>query len=327
MRVFFRVTHRDITTFRLIRPGTEVTRFTSHPFLPYAERPNASRSITARRSDTGEPYTVEYHLNSRGFRGNELPFRKPEGVKRIVCLGGSTTFSGRTDAETWPARLEARLRGRGLNVEVINMGVDMGMSPMSLVNLELVGLEYGPDLVISADGINDSQLVGRPGIAPDYRNALADLEPEHLPWQSTVPRWLLDHSYLVAWATCRMDGGRADLPTRVLKVNDIPFSQNQLEGVEYFERNLRLMRAASREYGARFLAVTSHWAEPSDKAEALNDELRRFYAREGIDYLDVESLLPPGHALHSDGVHWTEEGADRVAALFEEKIVAGGLLR
>ena len=330
LRGVFRAQGKDVTAYRpaAAYADTQSTsaRFTSHPFLPYAPRPNDRRTLTLYRPETGRAYSTAYRLNSLGFRGPDLPFEKPAGVKRIVCLGGSTTFDGFTEAETWPARLEARLRSRGYNVEVINLGVDMAASPTSLVNLTFVGLEYRPDLVISYDGVNDATLVGYAGQLPDYRNVYGKFDDSYRPWQASVPRRLLEHSYLVTWVTFRLDRGRSDLGSQVMKVGELPASPDSLDGVRLFERNLKLMRAVSREYGAKFLAATAHWARPDGKVRALNDELRRFYAAEEIDYVDLDAQLPPGQELHTDAAHWTREGIEAVAAALETKIVSGGLL-
>lgn len=330
VRVLFRATGRDIEAYRPARVYAETlstsARFTSHPFLPYAPRPHDWRTLTVFRPATGQSYSTAYKLNSLGFRGPDLPFEKPAGVQRIVCLGGSTTFDGFTDDTTWPARLEARLRARGANVEVINLGVDMAASPMSLINLMFVGLEYHPDLVISYDGVNDTDLAGRRGQAPDYRNVYGDFDDKRRNWQMSVPRRALEASYLLTWATFLLDRGRSDLGSQVMRVYTLPQSADPLDGVRLFERNLRLMRAASREYGARFLAATAHWNEPGAKVRSMNDELRRFYAAEGIEYLDLDAALPHERGLHTDEAHWTREGIEAAAAAFEECIISRGLL-
>src|SRR5712692_27096 len=43
---------------------------------------------TSRR--TG--YEVDYRINSKGLRGRETTYKKPEGTFRIVLLGDSRTF-------------------------------------------------------------------------------------------------------------------------------------------------------------------------------------------------------------------------------------------
>jgi hypothetical protein len=54
---------------------------------------------------------------------------------------------------------------------------------------------------------------------------------------------------------------------------------------------LKLMRAIAGEYNARFVGATAHWVAPDAKVGAMNDELRAFFEREGIDYLDLDRLL------------------------------------
>ncbi len=78
---------------------------------------------------------------------------------------------------------------KGLKVEVINLGVVMAASPTSLINLEFIGVEFQPDLVISYDGVNDANLIGFEGAAPDYRNVYGDFDDEYRSWQSRLPAW------------------------------------------------------------------------------------------------------------------------------------------
>src|SRR6202043_2312756 len=117
--------------------GSERSRFISHPFLPYAARPFDARQLFFHRE--AEPNVVEYDVtnNSLGFRSPERTFAKPPGVRRVITLGGSTTWDGPTNDQTWPAILERELNqeyaGTGHRVEVINMGIDMASSPMSLI--------------------------------------------------------------------------------------------------------------------------------------------------------------------------------------------------
>jgi hypothetical protein len=73
----------------------------------------------------GTPSTDENNpVNSRGFRGPEIHDKKI-GTKRIVCLGGSTTYgTGLNYSDTYPAILQEKLDkkfGKGI-YEVINGG-------------------------------------------------------------------------------------------------------------------------------------------------------------------------------------------------------------
>jgi lysophospholipase L1-like esterase len=102
----------------------------------------------------GERFVVE--INGQGYRTHEFEVPKPPGLVRVVCIGASTTVAGRTNEETYPARLETWLRARhpGLPVEVLNLGVSGTTHPLWLGRLDQV-LGYGPDLVVHYEAVND----------------------------------------------------------------------------------------------------------------------------------------------------------------------------
>ena len=340
LRLYFAIAHRNIAEYRpSFFYSTAViedrSRFTSHPFLPYAPRPFDARTILTFRSEVGRTVEMDYRNNSLGFRTPERPFKKPPMTKRVVTLGGSTTMDGPTNEQTWPALLEKRLNeryaGQGYMVEVINLGVNMASSPSSLIDLAFIGVEYDPDLVISYDGVNDSGLIGMKGLVPDYRSILAKYDDRVRTLQSRLPRWAFN-SYLLSLASAKLDritGGQSDLWTQVegRKLSALSPSANPLEGIQYFERNLRLMRAISGEYGANFLAATPHWVHPSTTTAAMNDDLRRFFKAERIDFLDLDRDLPHDDwSIHVDAAHWSLKGEETMAEHWEAKIIASDAL-
>jgi hypothetical protein len=141
----------------------------------------------------GERY--EIRINSLGFRAREFSPRKLLGTFRVVCIGGSTTVQGRTNDETYPALLEARLRQAhpGRSIEVLNLGISGTSSDYWLARLDrLFGFE--PDLVIEYDFVNDL-----------FFDALGRYVAEH--------RWrtLLSHS-LLADRLLPVDAGDFDVP-------------------------------------------------------------------------------------------------------------------
>ena len=97
-----------------------------------------------------------FRTNSLGFRDEERTLPKPPGVFRILCIGGSTTQEGDTNASTYPALLEARLRAAfpGHEIEVVNAGIPGIATPGHLLRFpDYIALE--PDLVIMHLGVND----------------------------------------------------------------------------------------------------------------------------------------------------------------------------
>jgi lysophospholipase L1-like esterase len=118
------------------------------PWFKY--RPGARAEVTAG----GERFVIE--INSQGFRTHEFQVPKPAELVRIVCIGGSTTVAGRTNDETYPALLEAKLRARhpGLELEVLNLGVSGVTHEHWLTRLDRV-FAYEPDVVVHYEAIND----------------------------------------------------------------------------------------------------------------------------------------------------------------------------
>ena len=108
---------------------------------------------TLSSSWTGE-FEVGCTHNSEGCRGGEFSETKPEGVFRIICIGDSYTYGGGVkDEETYPIRLEARLRhrpGARAPVEVINLGVQGYSIRQMRMLLDRVAARYRPDLIIAA---------------------------------------------------------------------------------------------------------------------------------------------------------------------------------
>jgi hypothetical protein len=98
----------------------------------------------------------EIRINSRGFRTHEFSVPKPEGLLRVVCLGGSTTVQGQTNQATYPAILERMLRDGhpGLRLEVLNLGINGTGSGYWLERQdELFG--YEPDVIVQYEFVND----------------------------------------------------------------------------------------------------------------------------------------------------------------------------
>jgi len=96
------------------------------------------------------------NINSDGFRGKEFDFQ-PDDYK-IFLLGGSTAFgSSSNDDFTIPALLEKKLNDVGLDVKVINAGVNAADSRDERYYIEKYIIKYSPDMIILYDGLNDAR--------------------------------------------------------------------------------------------------------------------------------------------------------------------------
>jgi acyl-CoA thioesterase I len=85
-----------------------------------------------------------------------LPLRAAARETRILAFGDSLTAGlGLPADQAFPARLQAKLRGEGLNVRVIDAGVSGDTTTGGLARLDWV-LGDKPDLVILELGANDA---------------------------------------------------------------------------------------------------------------------------------------------------------------------------
>ncbi len=119
-------------------------RYSPHRYLGYYPTPNYLHGKNRH--------------NSRGFRGEEIEMPKPKGEFRIVCMGGSTTYTGHIEDYklSYPTLLEAELKAKGYDtVKVINAGASGWSSWETLISFELRVLDLEPDMIIVYHGIND----------------------------------------------------------------------------------------------------------------------------------------------------------------------------
>lgn len=104
----------------------------------------------------GAPFGInDEHMNNFGFRDRPVTVPRPEGVYRIVCIGGSTTEEGATMETTYPRLVERHLQARfGPGVEVINAGV-VGTTTFNIRTRIDHYLAMEPDLLLFYGGVND----------------------------------------------------------------------------------------------------------------------------------------------------------------------------
>lgn len=341
VRSFFIVTDRDIKLFRpsfYYETKTNTLaklRFKSHPFLPYAPRPNDRRVLTAYKPDLDKVLTYDIQNNSLGFRTPERPFAKGPNTRRIITLGGSTTWDGPTNDKTWPALLEKKLadyyQNSDYKIEVINLAIDGAPSIMSLTVLNLVGVNYEPDLVISHDGVNDFSISSWQKVIPDYSNRIKPFNENIFLLPTFIPTFAYK-SYLISVAVSQLSPllrHSVDIYSYINQYDSgMGTDTNTVEnGLLLYLRNLKLMRATCQEYECKFVASVPHWVETSDELSNFDNQVRDFFKNEKINYLDLENELPHGDfSIHSDKVHLTEKGLDLMANIWFEKIIAEKLL-
>jgi lysophospholipase L1-like esterase len=158
--------------------AVQLKRPVANPQLSFAHAPNRSAFLMG----------VPVSINSEGLRDHEFSLDKPPDVYRIMMLGDSTTFGwGVKQQDTAAKFLERKLNAdlpTGYNrVEVMNTGVGNYDTVQEATYYETIGWKYHLDLVVLVFFIND---------------------PEPVPIEKKG--FLIDRSYLVAFATNRIDG-------------------------------------------------------------------------------------------------------------------------
>jgi hypothetical protein len=176
LRVIF--AHSLDFSMEMWKYAVQLKRPMANPQLSFAHVPNRSAFLMG----------VPVSINSDGLRDREFTREKPPGVYRIMMLGDSTTLGwGVREEDTAAKFLERKLSVApppGYNkVEVMNTGVGNYDTVQEVTYYETTGRTYHPDLVVLVYFIND---------------------PEPVPVEHKG--FLIDRSYLIAFATNRFDG-------------------------------------------------------------------------------------------------------------------------
>ena len=165
---------------------------------------------------------VRHFTNQDGFRVEKpdyaLPRQKPPGQWRAAVLGSSAVQLGTTYEDTLPGALRALLRERrpGLDIEVINAGIQSSVSRQAVAQLLFTVVEYDPDLVIFYDGFNDLMLPlnyeSRANFPHNFQALEAGWEEYRDNRRAPLWRLVLDRSYLYRALRARFAEGEDRKP-------------------------------------------------------------------------------------------------------------------
>ncbi|MBK7875211.1 MAG: hypothetical protein IPJ77_05595 [Planctomycetes bacterium] len=168
---------------------------------PWGLRRNAPNAVYRHASADVD---VEFRINSRGLRDDrEHAYAKPDGLRRIVCLGDSFTIGYEVDeADCFARVLERELRASGLRVDVLNAGVSGFSTAEEVLYLERELARYEPDLVILSFFGNDLADNVRTGLFALHEGRLEPAADEYVPAgrlgdflnTNVVFNWLSEHS-------------------------------------------------------------------------------------------------------------------------------------
>jgi lysophospholipase L1-like esterase len=313
--------------------NTDLGLYAPHPYLGYVPRPGYRRD--------------DYHdgclsINTMGFRGPEIERVKKANCVRIVCLGGSTTFSARAgNATTYPRLLETKLDATysPVEIEIINAGVGGYTSAESLVNFQLRVLDLKPDLVIVYHGINDIHPRVVPGFATDYSHYRKPSQPPQRTVSDAVAEWSTLYACLRYRFLVDHRNNLIRMTTKVpyyLVPLDIQAKSFATTTPDTFRRNIKTIVQLAKANGVRVVLSTFTYSR------SLHDRMYTAYhsgsyyrgyqqhnavmteicRKEGLLNVDLASRFPnDDESLFSGPVHLNSRGTEIKAQVFHDELV------
>ncbi len=302
--------------------------------------------------------------NSLGYRGDEIDMPKKKGRFRIVCLGGSTTYTTRVDdyQMSYPYLLEKYLKGRGFEyVECINSGAGGWSSWESLINFELRVLDLQPDMIIIYHGINDihPRFVWPPSA---YRgdnsgrrtpNNIGVFMPRIIEYSTVLRTIMINVGATESHADIERTVGRSSetyygslfrtqkaqgvYPTGFFKDISAQDMLNTNKPV-YFERNIRNIISIAKTHDTHVLLSSFAYSslfidQPRVSSQeymatlAEHNRILSDLAREtGVQFFDFASAFPTHRDYYVDGRHVTEKGSQLKAELFGNYLIENKLI-
>ncbi|MGD2095392.1 MAG: GDSL-type esterase/lipase family protein [Phycisphaerales bacterium] len=300
--------------------------------------------------------------NSLGYRGDEIVLPKPEGQFRIVCLGGSTTYT--TELEdfkmSYPNLLEKELRERGFkNINVVNAGVGAYTSWESLINFELRVLDLDPDMIIIYHGVNDilARFVWPPDAYKGDNSGAASAPSMSMPSileYSTLMRYLMIRLGIIQ-PHSTLERSLKKVPKTNYAIeffnqkerNKYPagiFRQVSAQKIlmtnepEYFRRNIEniVVIAQFREIET-VIATFAYCPNFNDSSivsckeyileyDEMNQVLKSVTEKMHVNIFDFAELFPKDEIYFTDGIHVNAEGVKLKAKMFADYLISKELL-
>jgi lysophospholipase L1-like esterase len=332
------------------RERTRETVPASMPFLFY--RHERLRHALVR----DQAYYRWVHVNASGFRGRQVEVAKPDGVLRVMVVGGSTVFDSTVDGDdqTWPARLEHHLGCLlpSRKVEVINAGVPGYVMLDNLIRLQSELYEFKPDVLVLYQAHNDL-LAALHRIHESYRGLKTPREVESVaPWT----QWLRDHSLLYNKLALKAKVLQRAASAKTARQESSPqaYTESIEAGAARHEKDLRSFLLIAQGFGIRVVVPqTLHIGSDDPKAvdseiawmwqnavgaplehilsgyRRYEDVTRQLTAALKVPYLPLHDTGLESKQWYADGdpVHFNDEGADRMAFWIARKLTEQAIVQ
>lgn len=288
--------------------------------------------------------------NSLGFRGPDTPHQFSEYVS-IITVGGSTTECHfLSDQKTWPSLLGKYLGQYFEKTWINNAGFDGHSTYGHQVLLDDYIKKLKPDFVVFLTGVNDIEYEG-----PSYfdklniKNTYPDLahflynNSEVINVAVNISRGARAKKFNNTTQEMKIPGSMGNLLMTQKEINDrLVIQEKFLEG--YVERISALIDTCKLNnilpvfitqpglYGKGVDSITGVNLTMAKVEDGMNGELLEsllgLYNNKVIDvcrtkaipFIDLAAMMPKNSLYYYDQTHFTNEGAELVARLVEEKM-------
>ncbi len=269
-----------------------------------------------------EQRSFRLSTDARGLRAPLHALEKEDGVWRVMTLGCSTTLGwGVDDAQSYPARLEARAREAGWSaLEVINGGQPGYTSFQGVWLWDTTLAQYAPDVVLISYIVQDA----RRSAYTDRSQAVLTQDhrflKDHLLWRSRV--------YLGLRALL----GGVQIRAKERSNSGAPDDQRGVYRVppDEYRANLRGLIARARAVGATPV-LFGYPLEVEGYTTAHRAALAALALEEEVPNLDLQPMMTAASAERTlyfprDRGHANADGNDLIAGEVLGWLEARGLL-
>lgn len=294
---------------------------------------------------------IKHTKNSLGFRGEEIPENFNDYLS-IIVVGGSTAEDYYlSDDKTWPAVLEKKLSKDFPKVWVNNAGFDGHSTFGHQLLLDKYIVKIKPKVVIYLVGVND---IGRKDLNFGFDNKL--LKNSYTNWmdfaakKSELLNFVMNIARAIKARQYGVGHGMIDLRTMEKMNLTDDYMNSELEKqkvfVDGFYNRLSRLIATTKENGMEPILLTQPllWGNSTDLStgvnledvkidnikngklywrimEMYNDQTRRVAKENGIFVVDLATKMPKDSLYFYDGMHYTNEGAQKIADITSEELI------
>jgi lysophospholipase L1-like esterase len=295
---------------------------------------------------------IKYTKNSLGFRGDEIP-KDFEKYLSFIAVGGSTTeCSFLSDDKTWPYLLGERLKNKFKNVWINNAGLDGHSTFGHQILLQDYIAKIRPRFVLFLIGLNDIERADlRFGYDDKFINQKRLNWKDRLAQKSELANLMLN---MVRAYRARRRGlvikHELDLnKTQKLILSDdfckaeLEKQKDYLEGYKIRINNLieiskknhiepifisqpllwGMGNELEKETDVSAVKITDKWNGGLywQVLELYNNKLRSTCQEKATFFIDLAKEMPKNPKYFYDGMHFTNNGAEKVAEMVSAKII------